>query len=235
MADKVWLHAGRETVTPLLWMQFWLLNLFPFQDSFWSTTTGAKEGIVNQCWMCFTSLFLKLEISTLKKPWKEVKHKGVVGLGDGGACLTSCQQVSPRHSAPWRAGPCHAEPQPSASSREKECKGRRFMARINPVVVSPRSCLCTIKYELRWQRRQTGGLSGKMLTRVLPWHHPRLGKTIDYITEHVSDVLLERRYELQGLSMRRERRKLFTSLLIGKCAGYARLVWNNGQSNTLAF
>lgn len=45
--------------------------------------TGAKEEIVSQCSMCFTSLFLKLETSTLKKPWEEVKHKGVVGTGGG--------------------------------------------------------------------------------------------------------------------------------------------------------
>jgi hypothetical protein len=79
--------------------------------------TGAKEGIVSQYWMCFTSLFLKLEISTLKKPWEEVKHKGVVGIGDGALGLQVANKCLRR---PWRAGPCHAEPQPSASSREKE-------------------------------------------------------------------------------------------------------------------
>lgn len=69
-------------------------------------------GLVNQNWTCLTSLFLKLVISALKKPWEEVKHKGVVGIGDGGACLTSCQQVSPRHDAADRTGPGPAEPQP---------------------------------------------------------------------------------------------------------------------------
>ena len=84
---------------------------------------GDKEGTVNQNCTCLTSLFLKLVISTLKNPWEEVKHKGAVGRDWGwGACLTSCQQVSPRHDASGRTGPCPAEPQPSAPSREEERK-----------------------------------------------------------------------------------------------------------------
>jgi hypothetical protein len=83
---------------------------------------GDKEGLMNQKWTCLTSLFLKLVISTLKKPWEEVKHKGVVGIGVGAPALqvaNKCLRATTRRTGPDRALPSRNRQRVPARARQR--------------------------------------------------------------------------------------------------------------------
>lgn len=88
---------------------------------------GDKEGLVNQNWTCLTSLFLKLVISPLKKPWEEVKYKGVVGIGDEVPALqvaNKCLRVTTRRGGPDRALPSRNRQRVPARKRGRKTHGQ---------------------------------------------------------------------------------------------------------------
>ena len=120
-----------------------------------------------------------------KKPLggSEAQRSCREGLGMG--CLPYKLPTSvstPRRVGSDRAVPCRAA---TVSAFPRGREEGRCMVRIKPVDVSPRSCPWTIKHQLQWRRRQTGGLLGGrggerramgrvnlVFLQVPPWRSP---------------------------------------------------------------